>query len=587
MQFNRVDTLKQAEELIRIMPEVIAIDTEYIKGNPRTTTLLSVIIADGERAWAVSPSLLPGLTPTLKSRKLIFLQDYNHCDTVILLKNGCDLRETNTHNLIDMHHLIDENAEHDLGSRVLDTFGDDYKRTFWDKYKNYEDATEDEALEYACKDAIYTYRLGIKDISNISNQELYRHVRNLSKALLETELNGVRINHSLMEETSKDTIHKIEAIKVRLREEFKDETEIWELQEWEKQISKLKSDAGRLRVQRPTFSFDSAKQVSWLVYDALGCEPNVKTKGGTPSTSFETLQEISRGSKRLELLVEFKDVKAVYSTFIEGMLERVDNGFIYPHFNVSGTTTGRISHSDPNLGNLPTTGVVRNFFIPREGMVFIGADYSQLEVVVEANLTDDPALLKIINEGVSKHDITAEGLQIDRGNAKTLNFALQYGAGSGKVATILGVSKQEAEDIYRRYWELYSGVQALKEKVNQEIKETGQITNRAGRVRHFPKTNSKFEVFKQQRQAYNFLIQGVAGEACNRAFYRLHEFGKEVGFRTLFSVHDEILVECYPHYQDLVKKTIVEIMQDVSKDFNFKYPLKAVPYGPLSCWGKT
>lgn len=592
MQFNKIETIEQAKDLIRIMPEIVAIDTEYVKGDPRTTTLLSVIIADSERAWAVIPSLLPVLTPTIKSRKLIFLQDYDHCDTTILLKNGCDLRETNYLNLIDMHHLINENLAHDLSSRIVDAFGDSYKSDFWSKYKNYEDAPEEEALEYACKDAIYTYRLGMGDFEAIVHQpeywELYEHIRQLSASLFETQLNGLNVDVKLMEKTKQNMSEEITGYLPKLREEFNDYCEIWEMQEWTKQIAKRKSELGRLRVSRPVFNFASDKQVAWLVYEALKCEIVNKTKTGNPATDLETLQTLSTNDLRLGTLVKFKEVKSLYSTFVEGMLERVEDGKMYPHFNVSGTATGRISHSNPNMGNLPKTGVIRNFFIPSDGRVFVGADYSQLEVVIEANLTEDPALLKIILEGKSKHDITAEGLGLDRNSAKTLNFALQYGAGAGKVGKILGVSKAEAEDIFKRYWELYSGVYALKEKVNKEIEETRQITNLAGRTRHFSKPKNKYDLFRQQRQAYNFLIQGVAGEACNRAFYRIKQWAKEAEQHIvpLFSVHDEILCETWPGIAELAKQDIIRIMEQSTQDFEFKYPLKAVAYGPLTCWSK-
>lgn len=593
MQFNKITTILEAISLSKAMPEVIAIDTEYVKGDPRTTQLLSVIIADSDRAWSFTPEFLPYLIDVIKSRKLVFLQDYNRCDTMILLKNGCDLRETNCHNLIDMHHLIDENADHDLGSRVLAEYNDNYKHEFWTTYKNFEDAPEDEALEYSCKDAIYTYRLGEKDLSELMYHgdfsDLYDHVRQLSAALFETQLNGLGVNVKLMEQTKESMQKEINLYLPKLRQEFEDYCEIWEMQEWTRQVNRRTSDSGKLRVPRPTFSFDSDKQIAWLVYEALRCPVNAKTKKGNPSTSSESLGDLMGGEKRLESIVKYKEVKSVYSTFVEGMLERVEDDKIYPSFNVSGTTTGRISHSNPNMGNLPKTGIIRNFFIPSPGMVFIGADYSQLEVVIEANLTEDLQLLKIINEGANKHDITAQGLGIDRNGAKTLNFALQYGAGAGKVSRILGCSKTEGEDIFKRYWELYSGVFSLKEKVNKEIQETGQITNLAGRTRHFPKTNNKYEVFKQQRQAYNFLIQGVAGEACNRAFYRVSDYLKnKLGFgKALFSVHDEILCEVEEGHAEYEMEQLVAIMEQSTKDFNFKYPLTAKTYGPLTCWSKT
>jgi DNA polymerase I-like protein with 3'-5' exonuclease and polymerase domains len=593
MQFNKIETKEQALELIKILPEIIALDTEYVKGNPRTTTLLSVILADSERAWAVNPSLLPMLTPTIKSRKLIFLQDYNHCDSIIMLKNGCDLRDTNTHNLIDMHHLIDENAEHDLGSRIKTNFGDNYKAEFWEKYKNYEDAPEEAQIEYACKDGIYTYRLGIKDIIEVQSEEfngLYEHIRRLSASLLETEINGLKVNVDLIKNTYSKTEYEIQESLQSLRKEFGEYCELWELQDWQKQIDKRTSERGKMGVRRPAFNFESDRQVAWLVYDALKSPIVNKTKNGNPKVDEETLSTLSESNELIKPILEFKRLKSLFGTFIKGMLERVEDGRIYPHFNVSGTATGRLSHSDPNMGNLPKTGIIRNFFIPNDGMVFIGADYSQLEVVIEANLTEDPSLLKIILEGKSKHDITAEGLGINRNSAKTLNFALQYGAGPTKVASILGVTKQEAEDIYQRYWKLYSGVQALKDEVNKEIQEKGQITSLAGRTRHFEPVSNKYELFKQQRQAYNFLIQGLAAECCNRAFYIFSNWLKETGYgRGLFSVHDEILCEVWgqnPQDPYFLMDQLVQTMEAISEDFNFKYPLKAVAYGPLDKWSK-
>lgn len=592
MKFYRIRTQQEAEEFIKIIPEVVSIDTEYVKGDPRTTQLLSVIVADDSRAWTFPPSLLPVLAPAIRARKLIFLQDYNHCDTIILLKNGCDLRETECHNLIDMHHLIDENAEHDLGSRVLENFKDNYKDEFWGKYANFEDAPEDESLEYQCKDGIYTYQLGREDFGTICRAGekfflLYQNIRSLSSALLETELNGLCVNTKLIQNTYNKLQYEINEMLPKLRKEFYEYCELWELKEWQKEIGKRTSTKGKLQVKKPSFNFESDKQISWLVYEALGCEVISKTRAGNPSTDFYTLESISRVDGRLRGIVSFKDLKALFGTFVKGMLERVENDRIYPHFNVSGTSTGRLSHSNPNMANLPRTGVIRNFFIPSEGMVLIGADYSQLEVVIEANLTEDKQLLKIINEGVSKHDITAEGLGIDRNKAKTLNFALQYGAGETKVAKIMSCSMEEAKDIYGRYWDLYSGVRTLKEKINKEIETTGQITNLAGRIRHFDKPKNKYEMFSQQRQAYNFLIQGVAAECCNRAFYRISDYFSyiEQG-RALFSVHDEILCEV-PSYNSSSIRDIVTIMEQSSKDFNFKYPLIAKAYGPLAFWDKA
>lgn len=587
MEFFRVETIADAEQLIRIIPEVIAMDTEYVKGDPRTTELLSVIIADEERAWVVNPSLLPKLTPTIKARKLIFLQDYNHCDTIILYQKGCDLRGTYTINLIDTHHIINETEPHDLGSRIFSTYGDNYKSDFWDNYENFEDAPAEAQLEYAGKDGIYTYRLGVQDLERVP-KELYEHVRRTSLALLDTELRGVRVNLPLMQKTRDEMATKINGYLPKLREEFKHEVEYWETQKWEEERSKRSSPKGKEGVKRPNFSFASDRQIAWLVYEALGCKAVEKTKKGNPSTSFEAIKSLSSSAPQLNTLVEYKDTKTVFSTFVEGMIERVENGRIFPHFNVSGTDTGRLSHSAPNMANLPTTGVIRNFFVPDDGMVFVGADYAQLEVVVELNLTNDKKLMRIVNDGESKHDITANGLGISRDSAKTLNFALQYGAGVHKVSKILSISHNEASEVFRRYWELYSGVKNLKEETEKKVKETGKITNLFGRTRHFPKPRNEYEQAKQFRQAYNFLIQGVAGDACNRAYWQMHELLDKAGYgNTMFSVHDEVLCQVVPKQAEECKHILRLTMESVSEYLNFKYKLKAQTYGPLRYWKKA
>jgi len=582
MQFFEVKTKLEAEELIRICPEVIAIDTEYVPGDPRTTRLLSIICADEDRAWIISPSLLPMLTPMLRARKLIFMQDYNRCDTIILNSNGCDLRNTYCLNLIDMHHLIDETKDHSLEARVWETFQDDYKTRLKGQYQD---------LEYQGKDGIYTYKLGMQDLKQLEvlhKLELLEHVRRTSNALIDTSINGILVDVQLMERTKQEMSGKINEYLPKLREEFKDACTSWELKEWQRQIDKRSTDRGKSGVKRPQFSFASDKQIAWLLYEYLELPVTERTKKRNPSTSYEALKSLSERHGGLQTLVEYKETKSIYSTFVEGMLDRVQDDRIYPNFNVSGTDTGRISHSNPNMANLPTDGVIRQFFIPTPGYSIIGADYTQLEVVVEANLTRDPNLLRIIKEGVSKHDITAQGLEIDRNTAKTLNFALQYGAGKGKIAKILNVSKQQAEDIYERYWKLYSGVRVLKEQTNKILEETGEVTNLFGRTRHFSKPKNEYELAKQQRQAYNFLIQGVAGDACNRAYWRFRADLKksELG-RGLFTVHDEIIAEVKNGHCESWKEHLEFIMEAVSEHLNFEFPLTAKAYGPLKAWSKT
>lgn len=566
---------------------VISLDTEYSEQDIKKANLLSISVGlSPTLAGVFSPKDLRQISPQLLAADIIFTQN-GAVDYWILKRHGLELDRTRFIDCMLMEHLIDENISHSLGGMAVRHFNDSYKADFWNKYKSYQESSKEDALEYELRDACYTYTLGATFFEQIKNKQLIAHVHRLYWSLFDTEIEGVRVNLKLMQDTQVSMKAQIDEYLPKLRKEFNDHCNIWEMEKWCEEIEKRSSEKGKQRVNRPVFSFTSDAQIRWLVYEGLKAETTNRTKKGNPSTDYGTLQSFTQKYPELATLVKYKEIKGIYATFVEGLLDKVIDSHIYPKFLVNGTATGRISHANPNLGNLPREGVIRNFFLPTEGRVLIGADYSQLEVIVEANLTNDPSLLKIILEGVSKHDITAQGLGISRDAAKTLNFALQYGAGVHKVSKLLGVSYRDAEDVFKRYWELYSGVRTLKEKTSKEIEEKGQISNLFGRTRHFEKPKNEFEKSRQERQAYNFLVQGVGADLTNKAFYLYAEYTRKVGIgRALWSVHDEILAEVEEGCEEDQKLELTTIMNSLSKPLNFKYGLQSKAYGPMKCWGK-
>lgn len=600
MRFYRVLTEQDARELAALMPGIVSVDTEYSQKEVRKANLLSIQVAtDDETAYYFEPEFLPIIGPALNRTRTCFMQNYV-VDKYILGKNGCELTNTNIMDLMLLDHLVDERVDHGLGEIVLREFGDDYKKTFWSKYRSFEEADPQEALEYSCKDVVYTLRLGKARLAQLEGKDrLIEQVHKLSWALFDTTIQGINVDVPLMLKTKQEMEQQISGFLPALRSHFNDECTLWELRKWAQNVSKLvKQSAKENPKHRPKFNFGSTQQVSWLLYDQLRLPvikrtPKKRNKkglisGGNPSTEYDVLVELLELEPRLKPLVDYNEIKNIYATFVVRLLEKVEDGKVYPEFHVNGTDTGRISHSNPSMGNMPKDGVIRNFFIPRSGYSIVGADYSQLEVIIEANLTEDQQLLKIVLEGASKHDITSQGLSLPRDTGKTLNFALQYGAGVRKVSKLLNISQKEAQDIFDRYWELYSGVKFVKEQTNKELEETQQVTNLFGRTRHFDLPSNKYDLFKQQRQAYNFKIQGVAAEACNRAFWLFHEHCKSMGYgRALWSVHDEIVAEIKTEYAQQAMQDLVSIMVDVSDFLGFKYKLQAKPYGPLQAWAKA
>lgn len=568
-------------------PKIISLDTEYSNLDVKKAELLSISVG-------VSPDLTyifenhKAVQPFLDAANMIFTWN-GAVDAYMLEKSGYKINKSRIVDAMLMEHLVDERLNHGLGDFALREFDDNYKDEFWKLYDRYEDAPKEVAYEYEMRDGCYTFRAATKYLELLDGkQDLIKHAHRLYWALFDTEIKGLRVDTELMRSTKETMSAAINAKLVKLREGYDEYCKIWEMQKWVEEIEKRKTDAGRSKVPKPVFSFTSDKHVAWLVYEGLKCPITEKTKKGAPSTSFETLKGLSEAHPEISEIVEYKDIKAVYATFVEGMLERVENDRIYPRFNVNGTATGRISHANPNMGNLPTEGIIRNFFLPDADCVLVGADYSQLEVVVEANLTEDKQLLRIILEGASKHDITAQGLNIPRDVAKTLNFALQYGAGVRKISKILGISVKDSEDVFDRYWQLYSGVKTLKDKTAKILEDQGQVTNLFGRTRHFDKPKNEFEKARQERQAYNHLIQGVGADITNMATYLIsEEFNYSGTGRVLFSVHDEIVTEVREDLTQRAIAAIVKLMGVPNVHLNFKYPVQCKLYGPLNKWAKT
>lgn len=565
----------------------IALDCETDSKDPRKATLLKVVVANSEVAYSVPAKFLHSLE--LHRVPTLILQHFKY-DFTVLYRNGVDLSKNRFFDTEILHHLIDENSEHNLDFMVKRYFGDDYKEVFWSTYKEYIDAPADRQLEYECKDGIYTYRLFELFWQQLTNSyPVVYQQHEVARELYFTERDGVSLDTNLIIETAPKMKEQIEVTRDSLRPLVSNWCDLWELKKWGEEIEKRKTPKGKAGVTKPVFNFDSPTQIKWLLYDALGLPVLKKTKARQPATDYDTLNLLSKEFDEpvLGKLIEYSGLGTLYNTFVVGLLERAEDGIIYPTLNVNGTKTGRISHSNPNLGNMPKTGIYRSFFIPKIGKI-IGADYSQLEVIIEANLTNDPNLIKIILEGASKHDITAQALGIDRETAKLINFAMQYWCGPDKVAKLLKISRAEGKSVYEKYWLTYSGSRKLKDITDKEVESSLQVTNLVGRTRHFPQATNHYELERFQRQAYNFKIQGPGGHFTNMAFAGWSRSLREMHRgRALWTVHDEVLGDVQCDYVEEEMHNLVSIMRQVGENYMLKYSLGAKAYGPLDCWAKT
>lgn len=527
-------------------------------------------------------ALLRGLEPRPVGHNLRF-------DVTFLYRKGIDVTHWKYHDTLLLGHLLDENRDsYSLDSYVKELFHDDYKEKFWAKYKNYQDAPEEERWEYGAKDTLHTRNLYCSLLQRLAQdgtpQSLIDHVHRLQYSLLATEIHGVKVDVEYLTDLGVGLKAKIEDLLPRMRTMVELEADLVELELWQKELEKRKTDKGKAAVQRPTFSFDSSKQLQTLLYDHLGLPSQRNDKTKAISVDDASLEKLREHHPVVSLIQDYRGLHKVYGAYIEGTLERMRHGIIFPEFRVSGTKTGRISHSNPNLGQLPKSGGIRGIYTPKHNHVFISADYSQLEVCIEANLTSDPTLARIFTDGLSKHDITAKELHVSRDVAKTLNFALQYWCTHYKVAKLLGVSEKEGYEIWKKYWNIYAGPKALKERTDRAVNSGEPLVTAFGRKRRFQqRKRSLFD--GDYRQAYNFLIQGTGADLTSRAFYLTSEWLKEKGIgRGLFTVHDELLIEVKADYVQEAEAKMLSFMTQTGDEIGLKIPLKAESSGPMQRW---
>ena len=481
-----------------------------------------------------------------------------------------------------LSHLLDENGEHGLGYLVRKHFNDEYKAQFWGKYKKATDAPREELAQYNAKDVSYTARLYSLLTAELEGdgvpESLVRHVHALQRSLLDTEIAGIAVDRDYLMQKGVELKTRIESLLPKMRQSVADEITVIECDDWLKEIEKRKTPAGRSRVLRPEFSFDSAKQLQALLYDKLGLEKQYNDKTKNLSVDFDSLEKIKDKHPLVAMIQDYREAHKIYGTYVQGALERMVDGRIYPSFNCSGTATGRISHSNPNLGNMPKAGGLRGMFIPDPGYVFVSADYCSLEVYVEAHFTGDKNLLRLVNEGISKHDLTASEVGIDRNTAKTVNFLAQYHGTAFKLCKVLGVSQSEAQKILDRYWAAYGGCRALKAETDAIVNAGEPIVNPFGRRRRFAKKTRK-EWDGDYRQSYNALIQGTGSDCTSWALYTVDARLKELGWgRGLFTVHDELLIAAKIEHREEAAALLVKTMEEASVIAGLSVQLKAEPF---------
>lgn len=535
---------------------------------------------------------------------------------------NCKLKKTIAHNIVfDMrvmskygviwknqklfcslvaHHLLDETSPHGLKYLTRNILGREVN-DYDDKLSHY----SKEFYQYALDDSYNTWLLYQHFLPQLLGTKLERLFFNIEMpfqfVLLEMALEGVTIDvkelHSMTEKV------------LEAEQEFTTQLLDFTNTKYNIQLPIFPNDP--IKILSPV-NFNSPKQLNDYLFNKVGLKPcGQKTKTGSDKTGKELIEFYKTGKNEdgttayshpfIPIYSKFKIASKIYSMY-KKMPDFIESdGKIRPSFKDTGTRTGRLSCSEPNLQQLPKVKAdfpvkVRKVFVAPPGYKMFSCDYSGQEVAVMAQQSKDPTLVKSLNNGYDMHlavansfyklGIPEEALSKDnseydkylemykkeRSQAKTITFGLAYGKGAYGFAQDFGVSEEEAQEMVDNY---FKGMDKLKESINEaheEVEKYGVVTHMYGRTRHFnlDENSEWWVVEKAKRQSFNFKIQGFSADMIRAASVNVHRRKDNMShwdLKAVMSIHDEFVYIVREEYVDEAADFVKKSFEDICKNF--------------------
>ncbi|HXA86136.1 MAG TPA: DNA polymerase I, partial [Candidatus Dormibacteraeota bacterium] len=334
-----------------------------------------------------------------------------------------------------------------------------------------------------------------------------------------------------------------------------------------------------------TFNINSPKQLGDVLFNQLNLPKPIKYgKGKTISTAVDVLEELSETHEVPRLVLDYRQLSKLKSTYVDALPVLIDpqTGRVHTTFNQTGTTTGRLSSTNPNLQNIPIRTElgreIRAAFIAEPGYSLLSADYSQIELRLLAHFSEDPLLVEAFRKGDDIHRLTASQvfgvppMLIDaehRRRAKAVNFGIVYGLSAFGLSQQLGIDQREAKKFIDAYFEKYAGVRRYIDRTLEETRREQSVKTLFGRTRPIPDINSKNANMRgfAERTAVNTPLQGTAADLIKLAMIQIDEElrSRKLKSRMLLQVHDDLLFEVPENEIELMRGLVREKMESVHK----------------------
>ncbi len=383
----------------------------------------------------------------------------------------------------------------------------------------------------------------------------------LAPVLAEIERNGIRIDPAALAKMSESMENEVRRL----------EKDIWNL-------------AGS------EFNVNSPTQLAEVLFDKLNLQPpGRRSKAKLRSTAVDVLEELANQHPLPEKIIEYREIAKLKSTYVDTLPKLIhpQTGRLHTSFSQTGTATGRLSSSDPNLQNIPIRTElgrqIRAAFVAEPGKILLSADYSQIELRVMAHISRDPVLVQAFRNGEDIHARTAQEVfgvgplaqtADHRRAAKAINFGIIYGLSPFGLAKQLGIEQKEAAQFITAYFNRYRGVKEYLDSVLAETRKTAVAKTLFGRIRPITEINSPQVQLRNfaERTALNSPLQGTAADLIKLAMISIDERlrKQKLESRMILQVHDELLFEAPLHEKQALEDLVSEEMEGV---YNLAVPL--------------
>jgi DNA polymerase-1 len=505
--------------------------------------------------------VLSTVKPLLEDERLKKYGQNMKYEYVLLKRSGIELRGIACDTMVASYLLNPTKHKHNLeeiAREYLDHRMTSYKDVVGTGKKEvtFDQVDLNTAKNYSCEDSDVTFLVShilLPKLEDEGFKNLFCEVEiPLIGVLAHMEMNGVKIDRSLLEEMSKEFEGKLASI-----------------------VDRIYLLAGE------RFNINSSQQLAKILFEKLNLPKVKRTKTGV-STDTEVLTKLAQGHELPGELLAYRSLSKLKSTYIDALPKLINprTGRVHTSYNQTVTATGRLSSSDPNLQNIPIRSEegkrIRQAFIPEEGWLVLSADYSQIELRILAHLARDSILCEAFHRDEDIHARTASsifGVRLGdvtpemRRQAKVINFGIIYGMSAYGLGKELGIEPKVASAYIEGYFQKYGSVKEYIDSSLRGSREKGYVTTLFGRRRYFPEINSSNQIARNaaERTAINTPIQGTAADLIKAAMIQIHRRLIDLNLSTkmVMQVHDELVFECPEGELEQVSRIIREGMEGV------------------------